>query len=261
VNDKPSFTPGPDVTVLEDSGRVTVAGWPQAVSPGPASEVTQRISYVVTNDNARLFAKRPAIAADGTLTFTPAKNANGTAAVTVKARDTFGTAYGGQNTSDPQTFQIIVTPVNDAPSFTKGRDLSAAQGAGEQVIAAWAKRIAAGPSDETGQSLAFVVQQVTTPDLFSVLPAIAPDGTLTFTPAAGATGKATVTVALQDDGGTENGGMDTSPAQTFAITITPSRSTASGGTSSVSGSSGAASDAALLAVLADWQAASREERK
>jgi hypothetical protein len=59
-------------------------------------------------------------------------------------------------------------------------------------------------------------------DLFSVQPAIDVNtGVLSFTPAPNAYGTATVTVALQDDGGTAYGGSDTSEAATFDITITP----------------------------------------
>jgi hypothetical protein len=53
--------------------------------------------------------------------------------------------------------------------------------------------------------------------LFSVQPAIGTDGTLSYTPALGAHGHANVTVILKDDGGTLNGGVDTSAVQTFAI--------------------------------------------
>ena len=45
-------------------------------------------------------------------------------------------------------------------------------------------------------------------------------GTLTYTPAAGATGVATITLEAMDDGGTLNGGVDTSPSQMFTITVT-----------------------------------------
>ncbi|MBW8333021.1 MAG: carboxypeptidase regulatory-like domain-containing protein, partial [Prolixibacteraceae bacterium] len=43
---------------------------------------------------------------------------------------------------------------------------------------------------------------------------------LTYTPASNAFGSATVTVILKDDGGTANGGVDSSPAETFTITVT-----------------------------------------
>ena len=38
VNDVPSFTKGPDQTVLEDAGAQTVVGWATNISPGPANE-------------------------------------------------------------------------------------------------------------------------------------------------------------------------------------------------------------------------------
>ncbi len=51
-------------------------------------------------------------------------------------------------------------------------------------------------------------------------PAVSANGTLTYTPAANANGIATVTVQLHDNGGTANGGVDTSAAQTFTISVT-----------------------------------------
>src|SRR6185312_757888 len=57
--------------------------------------------------------------------------------------------------------------------------------------------------------------------IFSVQPAIAANGTLTYTPSATVTGTATVTVRIHDNGGVANGGVDTSAAQTFTITVMP----------------------------------------
>jgi hypothetical protein len=111
VNDPPSFTAGADQTVAEDSGAQTVAAWATGISPGPADESAQTVSFVVTNDNASLFGTQPAVASDGTLTFAPAPGASGSAVVTVRARDN----GGGNDTSPPQTFTITVTGVNDTP--------------------------------------------------------------------------------------------------------------------------------------------------
>ena len=44
---------------------------------------------------------------------------------------------------------------------------------------------------------------------------------LTFTPMLNANGTADIMLVLQDNGGTANGGADTSPSQSFAITVTP----------------------------------------
>src|SRR5262249_25594203 len=53
---------------------------------------------------------------------------------------------------------------------------------------------------------------------FAVQPAVLPDGTLTFTPS-GLAGTTVVTVQAHDNGGTANGGRDTSAPQTFTITV------------------------------------------
>ena len=81
------------------------------------------LTFAITNNtNAALFSAGPAVSGTtGDLTYTPAANANGTATITLRLTDDGGTANGGVDTSPPQTFTIIVTPVNDAPSFTEGR--------------------------------------------------------------------------------------------------------------------------------------------
>src|SRR5262249_23451735 len=92
------------------------------------------------------------------------------------------------------------------------------QGAGAQTVANWATAISAGPADESAQTVNFIVTN-TNSALFAAQPAISATGTLTYTPASGATGAATVTVQLHDTGGVANGGVDTSAAQTFTITV------------------------------------------
>jgi hypothetical protein len=61
------------------------------------------------------------------------------------------------------------------------------------------------------------------PAAFLQQPAVDPNGTLTFQPASLVliSTRVTVTVAAHDDGGTANGGQDTSAPQQVAITITP----------------------------------------
>jgi len=80
----------------------------------------------------------------------------------------------------------------------------------------WASNISAGPADESGQTLTFIVT-ADDPSKFAVTPQIDASGTLTYTPAFDATGVTTVHVVLKDDGGTSAGGIDTSAEQTFTI--------------------------------------------
>jgi len=218
VNSAPSFTPGPNQTVLEDAGPQTVAAWATAISPGPANEASQNVSFTVSADAPALFAVQPAVAANGTLSYTPAADANGSTTITVTAVDNGGTANGGNNTSTPRTFTLTLAPVNDAPTFTAGANQTAVSLLGAQSVPAWATGITPGPADESSQSVTFTVT-VDNPALFAVQPAVAPDGTLTYTPTLLAVGVATVTVRAVDNGGTANGGADTSTPQTFTITL------------------------------------------
>jgi len=61
----------------------------------------------------------------------------------------------------------------------------------------------------------------TNPTLFATAPALNSTGTLTYAPATNAGGTATITIVLQDNGGTANGGQNTSAPQTINININP----------------------------------------
>jgi CSLREA domain-containing protein len=147
-----------------------------------------------------------------TLQIIPGANQFGAATITLTVTPTTG-----PNMSD--TFLLTVTPVNDAPTFTKGANQTVSEDSGPHVVANWATGIGAGPN-ESGQSLSFFVTGNTNPGLFSTGPAVGSDGSLTYTPAPNASGGATITLVLKDDGGTANGGQDTSAGQTFTINVT-----------------------------------------
>src|SRR6185312_8130383 len=89
---------------------------------------------------------------------------------------------------------------------------------GGQKLPGFASKVACGPPSESSQRASFVVT-TDKPRLFNVPPSISSDGMLTYTPRLLGLGVATVTVYAVDDGGTANGGKDTSPSQTFTITI------------------------------------------
>ena len=149
--------------------------------------------------------------ANGTFTYTPAANFNGSDSFTYTVSD----GHGGTDTG---SVTISVTAVNDVPSFVKGFDQTVSQDAPAQTLS-WATAMFAGPDNEAGQAVNFIVTNNNNA-LFSAQPAVAPNGTLTYTPAPGAYGSATVSVKIHDDGGTANGGVDTSAIQTFMINVT-----------------------------------------
>ncbi len=89
-NDMPSFKKGPDLTIAEDSGPQTVHHWATDIRPGPANEASQRFDFIVTTDNASLFASRLSIGADGSLRYSLVHNAHGRATVSVQLGDRGG---------------------------------------------------------------------------------------------------------------------------------------------------------------------------
>jgi hypothetical protein len=155
----------------------------------------------------------PVLLGSGRFSYQPNSDFNGTDSFQYQVRNLDG------EMSAAATVTITVIPVNDAPTFTAGPDQVLPRVAGAQTVPGWTTGMSAGPADEAGQTLNFIV---TTDNaaLFSVAPAIDPTtGTLTFTPAPFVFGTATVSVTLMDDCGTANGGSDTSAIQTFTITV------------------------------------------
>jgi len=147
------------------------------------------------NGSAYAATTNDEITAGKSAIWTPDTDANGTLnAFTIVAQDD-----SGDNSTPAVQATVSVTAVNDVPSFTIGAN---------QMI-----------NEDAAQILTF---NVTNDDntLFSVQPSIdEATGNLTYTPASNATGSTTVTVSLSDNGGTANGGVDTSSDQTFTITI------------------------------------------
>ena len=182
-------------------------------SPGPANEsgqtltVTAVMSTTSTNGTVGL--------ASGLTTYTPDPDFNGAASFTYTVCDN-----GSPSECAQGTVNVTVNPVNDAPSFTKGSDQVVLDNAGAVSVPGWATGISAGPPDESTQGLTFTLTNNDN-GLFSVQPTVSASGTLTFT-VSGTTGTATVTLTLKDDGGTANGGVDTSAAQAFTITVNAS---------------------------------------
>jgi len=192
------------VTAVEDTA-TSVAGFATDISAGPSNESTQVVSFVLTSNNADLFSEGPAIGTDGTLTFTPAADATGTALVTVVAKDNGGTANGGVDTSAGKTFKITVTGVNDAPV------------AGSQAVAAvedTAKPITLTGFDAEGDALTYtIVRQPTLGKLSGTAP------NLTYTPSANANGADKFTFKVSD--GTLESGVATVTIVVAAVNDTP----------------------------------------
>jgi VCBS repeat-containing protein len=208
ANQAPTADDDGPYPVLEDGSLTVPAG--QGVLAGDSDPEGASLTAVKETDPQH--GSLTLNAADGSFSYTPAADFSGDDSFTYHAFD-------GALPSATATVSISVTPVNDAPGFTKGADQSASRLALTQTVSNWATGITAGPG-ESGQTVQFEVS-ADDGSLFLVAPQISSDGTLTYTPnPLSAGGTATVTVILHDNGGTDNGGVDASAPQTFTITIT-----------------------------------------
>ncbi|MEM8933332.1 MAG: hypothetical protein AAGE94_19235, partial [Acidobacteriota bacterium] len=192
-----------------------------AIGAGPVDEAGQGLAFSVTgNTNPTLFAVAPALASDGTLTYAATADGNGSATITVQLMDDGGTADGGVDQSDEQSFDIEVAAVNDRPSFVVPAVTQVEAIDAPQTLVGFATSIRAGPLDETTQSLQFQVQVQSGADLFAAGPDLAADGTLTFTLVPGVSDRsASLSATLMDDGGLDLGGADTSLPADFDVFV------------------------------------------
>jgi len=236
-NTAPTATAPSAPIVLEDAMNVAVA---DDIQIGDADGDDQTVSLTITGGTLTLGTAgitfggsgngTASFTAQGTLanintaldaaTFTPTTNLNGTNAGTISF-----TANDGLETSEAASVSFDITPVNDEPSFMVGANETVNEDAEVQIVSSWATNIDVGATNESGQTLTFSVSNDNNA-LFSSQPAINANGNLTYTPARDAFGMATVTVSLSDDGGTANGGDDTSTDQTFTITVNQVNDTA-----------------------------------
>jgi choice-of-anchor A domain-containing protein len=105
------------------------------------------------------------------------------------------------------------------PSFAGGANQEIWEDDGAQSVLGWATAMSTGPANEADQTLAFLISQDNS-GFFSDGPSIdAMTGELTYTVADDEEGAATLTIRIQDDGGTANGGVDTSAAQVMILTV------------------------------------------
>ncbi|MCL4876277.1 MAG: DUF11 domain-containing protein [Anaerolineae bacterium] len=208
-NTPPTTTGLANVTVLEDAPNALVNLF---AAFADAEDADASLVYTITNNtNPTLVTSAGFNNTTGDLTLDFLPDQNGTADITVRATDTSGLFV-------ETTFRVTVTSVNDAPSFTHQGNQTHPLGTNTaQTVAGWVTAVDLGPADEdlTQSVSGYLVNVVNAPPgFFTAAPAVATNGTLTYTPS-GIVGTATIEVRLQDNGG----GGDTSAPQTFTISI------------------------------------------
>ena len=216
VNQAPTLTAiATPAAILENTFTPQVIPLPaSAAGPGNGGE-SLTVSAVSSNPG---LIPNPSINytspnATGTLTYAPLPDVSGQAIILVTVMNSGGTANGGINTLT-RTFTVTVTPVNQAPTLNPIQDSppvfeNSINAQSPATIAL--SGITDGPGD-TGQVLS--VSAVSTNPALVPNPSVVytnpnTTGTLLYSLAPNASGKATITVTVTDDGGTTNGGVNT----------------------------------------------------
>ena len=188
--------------------RRAVSGWATAISAGPANEAARPSNFIVTNNNNALFSTQPAVVGQRHPHLHPGRQ-----------RQRLGDRDGQDprqrrhrqrwrgREPDPDVHDHR-EPGERRAELHQGRRPDGERGCGRAVGQRLGDRDLQGTGERVGQAVDFIVTNNNNA-LFSTQPAVAANGTLTYTPAANANGSATVTVKIHDDGGTANGGVDT----------------------------------------------------
>jgi hypothetical protein len=221
VNLAPTINPITDpATILPNSPQQTIDL--SGITAGAGEN--QNLTVTATSDDTALIPN-PTVTytspnSTGTLSYTPVAGAQGTATITVTVHDDGGTANGGVDTTK-ETFKVRVAPPNQPPTIDPINDPQAVLEDTTTPTVVQLTGITAGAGETQNLTVSATSDNhalLANPSVTYTSPNAT--GTLSFVPHAGAFGTATITVTVHDDGGTANGGIDTT-TRTFRVTVTP----------------------------------------
>ena len=256
INDEPFFTadlPTPVVTIDEsDAGQIDVVvpnfltvGYIAGINRGGGTdEATQTLTTytcTIADDQQRVLFYNGSVTIDaaGTLRYQRRIDAFGTATVVVTVRDSgSNTAPNDAIGSVTKSFQIVLTPVNDTPTYTfaSGSSHTVLEDAGAKTIPGFIASVFGGGTSgsgltplvaydfrETSDTFAYTVTPVSSTGnlTFTSAPGIAPNGTLTYQTAQDTNGSATFSVFVTDTAPLGTTPVNkTSTSSNFTITVT-----------------------------------------
>ena len=220
------FSQGMNYTIEEDADEQTVNM--NGISPGNSE--SQNLLITATSSNTSLIADPTVVyisdEAIGSLKFTPLADQSGTTTITVTLTD------GGldndldsteDNATATQSFDITVTPTNDAPTLDALDNITIAEDAAEQTVAL--SGIGPGPNETEAVRITTISSNT------NLIPNPTVDyttadatGSIAFTPVPDQYGTATITVIVEDAGpdGDFNKTADNATfSRTFDVTVNP----------------------------------------
>ena len=212
VNQPPTLNPVSNLTINENAGlqTVTLSG----ITSGAANE-NQTLTVTATSGNINLIPN-PTVHytsanTNGSLTFSPLTNANGSAVITVTVND-----GGASNNLVTQTFTVTVSPVNQPPTLNPIKNLTIYENVGLQTVTL--SGITSGAANEN-QTLTVTATSSNTnliPNPIINYTSANVSGSLTFTPVTNSTGSAVISVSVNDGGASNN-----LVTQTFTVNVQP----------------------------------------
>ncbi len=210
-NDQPTLNSVSDLTITEDAGTQTVSL--SGIGTGAANE-SQTLTLTASSSNTGLIPNPPVTYtspnATGSLSFTPAANASGSAVVTVTLNDN-----QSSNNIVTQTFTVTVNAVNDAPTLTAISNVSLQENAAAQTV-----NLAGITSGAANESDSLVITASSSNSGLIPNPTVSytspnSTGSLSFTPVTDASGTATITVTVNDGQSTNS-----TFSRTFTVSVT-----------------------------------------
>ena len=221
VNDAPTLAVIPDPAPINEEAAVQTVNL-SGIGPGP-NEAGQGLTVTATSSDPS-FIPNPIVNytspnATGSLQYQPVPNRSGTVTMTVTVTDSGGTANGGVD-KITRTFNVVVNPVNDAPTLGAiAAPAAILEDSGVQVV----NFSGVTDGDGGGQRLTVTASSDNTiliPSVAVAYTSPSTGGSVSYTPAPDRFGSANITVFVTDDGGTANGGVNTT-SRTFFVAVTP----------------------------------------
>ena len=234
VNDPPYYTPTSKVfiEVAEDSGPFADPTLLEDLRAGPRDEEQQLLTFDVDVAHPELFAEQPAFTPvwhasgrlHGSLTFLTKPHAYGESSIKYYLYDNGGPSPG--NKTETRELALIITPVNDPPTFVIKPTAEFYEGSGtagedSYHVLNFVSELSPGPLESADQQISFVLSS--SEAIFTKEPTINAYGSLTFGLIPNWFGTVTVKVEARDElktGAPLSDSLSAEPAS-FVLTILP----------------------------------------
>jgi hypothetical protein len=211
VNDPPTLNAINDVTINKNDGSQSVSL--TGIGSGAANE-TEAFTVTAVSSNPGLLPN-PVVtyaspSANGSLTFTPSRDASGSAVITVTVSD-----GGAQNNTTSRSFAVTIKNINAPPTLDPIANVILAEDASTQIVSL----TGIGPGGGDASQPLTITASSSNPSLIPnpTVAYVSPNttGSLTFTPVQNVTGSATITLTVNDGQSANN-----IFTRTFTVTVT-----------------------------------------